>query len=194
MLQNRSIILFCFCISLMISFQQNSASKTNTTFWQRQRCSKWDFPPPKKKMTRNVIKKQNLAFGLTVLGFMYAHYTNKINKQKVINKSRCLLPYVMKFLAFGLTVFGFLYLHYTNKKLSTSQIVFCLMWYLVFGQVTFGLLCAHYIYNYVNQLLCMLWFSMYSVLSHTFSYFLILSHTFSYFLMHSHTFSKIPCL
>jgi hypothetical protein len=56
-----------------------------------------------------------LAFGLTVLGFLYAHYTNKINKQKVVNKSRRLLPYVLKFLAFGLTVLGFLYAHYTNK-------------------------------------------------------------------------------
>jgi hypothetical protein len=92
-------------------------------FWQRQRCTRRGFyTPPPKKWIKKVVKKPNrllpyalkfcLAFGRTVLCFLYAHYTNKINKQKVVNKPRRILPNVLKFLAFGLTVFRFLYAHY----------------------------------------------------------------------------------
>ncbi len=63
-----------------------------------------------------------LAFELTVLGFLYAHYTNEINKQKVINKSRRLLPYVLKFLfsiwtnSFRLFVFALHKQKIVNKR------------------------------------------------------------------------------
>ena len=55
-------------------------------------------------MDKKVAKKPNhlkqnvrkiLAFGQTVFGFLYAHYTNKINKQKVVNKPNRLFPNVI---------------------------------------------------------------------------------------------------
>ncbi len=54
---------------------------------------------PLKKWIEKVVKKPNhllpnvlkfLALGQKVFGFLYAHYTNKINKQKVVNKPNCL--------------------------------------------------------------------------------------------------------
>ncbi len=128
-----------------------------------------------------------LAFGLTLLGILYAHYTNKINKQKVVNKPRRLLPNVIKFFAFGLTVFSFWYAHYTNKinKHKTVNKLNCLQPNVIttFGQAFF-LILSHFL-----------------ILTHTYSYFLILSHTFSNFLILSqllHTFTKhfhaaFPC-
>jgi hypothetical protein len=80
--------------------------------------------PHPQKTDKKVVNKPNrlspnvnesLAFEQIVLGFLYAHHSNKTNKQKVVSKLNRLLLNVMEFSLFGQTVFGFLYAHYTHK-------------------------------------------------------------------------------
>ncbi len=98
-------------------------------FWQQQCCTRRGFytHPTLKNGLKKAVYKPNcfspnvkvlLAFRQAIFGFMYVHHLNKINKQKVINKTNRFLLNVMDFSVKQYLAFC---MHTTQAELSFSE-------------------------------------------------------------------------